>query len=117
MAYWTQGGAYLQWLIQPVTEEARSRIVTAAEPERYDLSLYPVPWSRSVPPEERETMNDPVFRAGELTQALVDARVQPGDEGMAMCRFGVLYDSGILAEVSAKGVPPEWIYEALTQIP
>ena len=117
MAYWTQGRAYLQWLIQPVTEEARSRIVTAAEPERYDLSLYPVPWSRSVPPEERETMNDPVFRAGELTQALVDARVQPGDEGMPMCRFGVLCDSGVLVEVSAKGVPPEWIYEALTQIP
>lgn len=117
MAYWTQGRAYLQWLAQPVTEEAHSRIVTAAEPERYDLSRYPVPWSTSVPPTLWETVQDPVFRAGELTQALVDARVHTDDEGMPMCRFGVLCDSGVLLEVSAKGVPPEWLYEALTQIP
>ena len=116
MAFWTQGRADLQWLVQPVTEEARARVVAAEEPERYDWNRYPVPWSAYAAPENWATVENPVFRIGELTMELVSARAHPGDEGMIMFRFGVLYDSGVLVEVNAKGVSPEWVYEALTRL-
>ncbi len=114
--FWSCGYGYLDWLIQPMTEDAQGRVVTAAERERYDLSLYPVPWSDSVPQEHRETVSDPVFRIGELTMDLVKARVQSGDEGMPRCFFSVLFDGGILVRVSAKGLSAEWIFNSLTRI-
>ena len=60
-------------------------------------------------------MENPVFRIGELTPELISARVHDGDEGMTMFRFGVLYDSGVLVEVNAKGVSAEWVYEIFTR--
>ena len=59
-------------------------------------------------------MENPVFRIGELTREAVEARAHTGDEGVAILRFCVLYDSGVLISVSAKGVDPDWVYDALT---
>ena len=116
LAVWMQGRADLEWLVQPLTAEAEERIVDPAEREHYDLSLYSIPWSKSVPSELWMTVQDPVFRIGELTPALVDARIHYGDEGVPACHFSVLYESGIVVRVIAKGVPAAWVYEALTQI-
>ena len=116
LAVWMQGRADLEWLVQPLTAEAEERIVDPAEREHYDLSLYSIPWSKSVPSELWMTVQDPVFRIGELTPALVDARIHYGDEGVPACHFSVLYESGIVVRVIAKGVPAAWVYEALTQM-
>ena len=116
LAFWTSGRADLQWLIQPVTAEAQSRVVSPEERERYDWNLYPVPWSAYAKQEDWAAVENPVFRIGDLSMELIAARVHTGDEGQSMFRFGVLYDSGVLVEVNARDVPPAWVYEALTQI-
>ena len=116
MVFWMRGGAHLQWIVRPVTEEALSRVVAPEERERYDLSLYPVPWSAYAAQENRTTVENPVFRIGELTPELVGTRVHAGDEGLDMFRFCVLYESGVLVEVSAKGVSADWVYEALKRL-
>jgi hypothetical protein len=116
MAFWTRGRADLEWLIKPVTAEARSRVVSPEERERYDWNLYPVPWSAYAAQEDWATVENPVFRIGDLSPELIAARVHIGDEGQTMFRFGVLYDSGVLVEVNVRDVPAEWVCEALTQM-
>ena len=103
-------------MICTVTEETRSRLVSVEEPEKYDLSLYPRPWASSVPPEYRLTVENPVFRIGELTREAVDARVHTGDQGQQMLRFGVLLENGILVSVNSRGADPGWVYEALANL-
>ena len=116
-AFWIgDGGNDLDWMICTVTEETRSRLVSVEEPEKYDLSLYPRPWASSVPPEYRLTVENPVFRIGELTREAVDARVHTGDQGQPMLRFGVLLENGILVSVNSRGADPGWVYEALANL-
>ena len=113
MAFWTQGRSDLQWLVRPLTEEAEKRIVSPEERERYDWTRYPVPWSAYAAQENWATVENPVFCIGDLTPEILSARVHTGDEGQSMFRFGVLYESGILVEVNARGVSAEWVYETL----
>ncbi|MBO6011787.1 MAG: hypothetical protein J6P71_08345 [Oscillospiraceae bacterium] len=111
------GEAYgdLQWIASPVTDEALTRVVSPDERERYDVSLYPVPWFSSVPEAFRMTFEDPVFRIGDLTRELVEARAHASD-GPVLTHFSVLYDTDVLVRVVSKGVDPGWLYEALKSL-
>ena len=112
------GDAYgdLQWIVSPVTDEALTRVVSPDEREKYDVSLYPIPWATSVPREDWMTFQDPVFRIGDLTRELVEARAHASDEGPVLTHFSVLYDTDMLVRVVSKGVDPEWLYEALKSL-
>ena len=114
--YEPQGNGYIDWLASAVTEEALTRLVSPGETEKYDLSLYPVPWASSVPQTLRTTVEDPVFRIDELTAEVVAARVHAGDEGLTMINFSVLYPGDVLVRVHTKGAEPEWLLEALKSI-
>ena len=112
------GEAYgdLQWIASPVTDEALTRVVSPDERERYDVSLYPVPWFSSVPEAFRMTFENPVFRIGDLTRELVEARAHESDDGPVLTHFSVLYDTDVLVRVVSKGVDPGWLYEALKSL-
>ena len=115
LAFWfTAGGEQLSWLIKPADADALSRVVDPAEPERYDWNRYGVPWSAYAAQENWLTIENPVFRLGDLTPELIDTRVHAGDEGALMCRFGVLFENGVVIEINAKGIDPDWLYDALT---
>ena len=64
-------------------------------------------------------MNDPVFKAEELTLEAVYRRsykVQDaGDTDGWRMNFSVLYGD-ILVSVNAKGVDPEWVYQHLIDL-
>ena len=107
---------YVDWFVSAVTEEALTRLVSPGETEKYDLSLYPVPWAESVPQALRTTVEDPVFRIDELTAEVVAARAHAGDEGLTMINFSVLYPGDVLVRVHTKGVGPEWLLEALKSL-
>jgi|GEM_PF-1153343 len=116
---WSNGAyGYLTWRISRSWDA--SRVVSAAEREKYDLSLYPIPWAESVPRELREAVNDPVFRAEELTEALVAARtVQMSEAGEPsapyVSGFTVLYGD-VAVRVGGKGVDPAWLYAQLAAL-
>ncbi|MBR6312064.1 MAG: hypothetical protein IKR51_03720 [Oscillospiraceae bacterium] len=112
------GEAYgdLQWIASPVTDEALTRVVSPDEREKYDVSLYPIPWATSVPREDWMTFQDPVFRIGDLTRELVEARAHASDDGPVLTHFSVLYDTDVLVRVVSKGVEPEWLYETLKSL-
>ena len=118
-AMWSGGLNSLSWVVRSCTDEDANRLTAVHEFENYDLSLYPIPRAESVPDELYEIVNDPVFKAEELTLEAVYRRsykVQDaGDTDGWRMNFSVLYGD-ILVSVNAKGVDPEWVYQHLMEL-
>lgn len=77
-------------------------------PESYDVRLYQIPWADSVPEEVRDTFYAPVFRAEDMSRAVVEARAYPvddqGDVGGPRMDFSVLHGDGALVAYWSKGL-------------
>lgn len=118
MAYFSRGYDYVEWNAARCTEADRARIVSLDRPEDYDLSRYSIPFAESVPADKRQIVDEPIFRAEELTLDAVRARTltvaDAGDSAGARMSFAVLYGGDVLVRISTKGVSPEWVYEQLS---
>ncbi len=112
---WTGDNGELTWQVRDFSEADQARCTSTADREKYDRTLYSVPYADSVPGELWEIVDHPIFDCTELTQEVVNARAEPGDEAVRYC-FGVRYGE-TLVEVTAKGVSPEWLYAQLIAIP
>ena len=116
---WTAGlGGNLRWNISKATEYDFGRIVSVDEREKYDMSLYPIPWAESVPSELREYVLYPIFWAEDLTFDIVMARAiydQGNTPGWQMC-FDVLYGDVVIS-VDIIGMSPEEVWEMLIDLP
>ena len=90
----------------PVDEDA---------PEQYDVRLYDIPWSESVPEEYRETVYDPAFRAEDMSLSVVQARVlsrnDAGEGRTDSIRLGVLHPDGTLVQYLCKGLTAEQVWD------
>ncbi len=117
---WYRGLRELNWYIRDYREADAARITSVEDTVNYDLTLYPIPRAESVPEELREMVDDPIFRAEELTPEAVNARAysveDAGDVSGPRLRFSVLYGDKLVT-VSAKGVQPEWLFEQLSALP
>lgn len=113
---WTKGLAELRWKVAYYTDADAERLTEIAQTENYDLSLYPIPRADSVPEHLREIVDNPIFKAEELTLETVQKRAytvaDAGDVEGPRIAFSVLYGN-VVAEIRAKGVDPAWIYEQL----
>ncbi len=118
MAYFSRGYDYVEWNATRCTEADKARIVSLDRPEDYDLSLYSIPFSESVPADKRQIVDEPIFRADELTLDAVRARTlsvaDAGDSAGERMSFAVLFDGDVLVRISTKGVSPEWVFEQLS---
>ncbi|MBQ5535904.1 MAG: hypothetical protein IIU01_04045 [Oscillospiraceae bacterium] len=118
MAYFSRGYDYVEWNATRCTEADKARIVSLDHPEDYDLSLYSIPFAESVPADKRQIVDEPIFRAEELTLDAVRARTltvaDAGDSAGARMSFAVLFGGDILVRISTKGVSPEWVFEQLS---
>lgn len=118
-ATWLKGYKELDWQISYLEEADSTRIVTPEDTACYDLTLYPIPWADSIPENLWNIVNDPIFRAKELTLDMVKARSytvnETGDTDGYRMNFSVLYEDTVVRIIS-KGVSPEWIYEQLTSL-
>ncbi len=116
-ARFSRGYEYVEWNVRRCSALDEKRIVSLDRPEDYDLSLYSIPFAESVPSDRRETVNEPIFRADELTLDAVRARAltvsDAGDVAGPRIRFDVLCNGGVLVCVNTKGVGAEWVYEQL----
>ena len=118
-AMWSKGLNNLSWVITPYTEEDAHRLTNMDDKKNYDLSLYPIPRADSVPDELREIVDDPIFKAEELTLEAVYCRAyqvnDAGDTDGWRMKFSVRYGD-IIVSVSSKGVAPEWVYQQLVTL-
>ncbi len=116
---WSRGLENLSWVVTSFTEEDAHRLTDVEDKTNYDLTLYPIPRARSVPDELRETVDNPIFKAEELTLEAVYCRAyQVNDEGDTdgwRMKFSVKYGDVIIS-VSSKGVEPEWLYQQLVKL-
>lgn len=80
------------------------------KPETYDLRLYEIPWCDSVPEEYRETVNDPAFRAEDMSLAIVEAREVPHDTGGMTYSFDVLHPDGTLVSYCCDGMTAQQVW-------
>jgi hypothetical protein len=93
-------------------------IVSVNDREKFDVSLYAIPWADSVPNEIRAYFQFPVFLAEEMSVDIIQARTRwesadRGDTpGWRTTQFGVLYGDVIIV-ISARGLSPEQIWGML----
>ena len=118
---YTKGMRYLTLTISRKTTDDEARIVDLSQPETYDLALYPIPRAESVPDELREIVNNPVFKAENLSLKAVKTRAytvnDAGDDNTGYrMHFSVLYGD-MVVEVNVKGGRPEDIFNILQAVP
>lgn len=85
-------------------------LVDPDEPESYDLRLYSIPWCDSVPEEYRETVNDPAFKAEDMSLAIVEARGREHDTGGMTYSFDVLHPDGTLVSYRCDGMTAQQVW-------
>ncbi len=107
---WCKGLNDVRWSVRRYTATDAARMTSVADKASYDMSLYSVPLADSVPNELWEIVQDPIFKADELTLAAVQARMCNGS-----MMFSVKYGD-IVVEVNAQGVTPAWLYRQLIEL-
>lgn len=112
---WSRGLDDVEIVVElPEGDTKWGNIVDADDPARYDLSLYPIPWCDSVPREYWETVTNPVFRAEDMTEAIVAARSytldDAGDTGSLRVEFEVLHPDGAKVSYCCKGLTVEQVW-------
>ena len=111
----SRGYDYLDWSVAHFTEEDKDRLITSVdETEKYDVSLYTIPYADSVPEKYSSVFSRPIFSIFDLTLDVVKTRTndqsEAGDDGGPRISFCVLC-SNILIEVKSKGITPEDMYK------
>jgi len=115
---WNANMNTIRWEVSKPTDFHLDHIVLAGEREKFDMSLYSIPLFDSIPEELWQYVQNPVFRADELTLDIVRARVYSATRGrdgtpdLRIMNFSVLYDD-VVVSVSAGGVTPEQVWEML----
>jgi len=115
--HWSRGLDVISWRVGTPLESDLWNIVSANDREKFDVSLYSIPWFDSVPAEFRYYFQSPVFLADEFTLDVIIARTMLGGSGRSgaaprpeTTQFGVLFGD-VLVEVSMTGVSPEEVWE------
>jgi hypothetical protein len=113
--WWDGGARYthdsLKWYVSTVQSHHLDTLVSPGEREKYDMSLYPVPWGFSVPEELHYYVQSPVFRADDMSLDVVKAR-EYNSEGTHVRCFAVLIDDTII-EVSTRGINADRVWDML----
>lgn len=107
---WSRGYDDVEVLVRFPEDGILSQTVDVGNPEEYDLRLYSIPWYYSVPEEYRESVSFPVFRAQDMSLAVVEARGNEKDTGGLAFHFGVLYPNGITVEYRCDGLTAQDVW-------
>ena len=98
---WSRGSNTISVCINRMAEVPASQFADLQEPASYDLRLYPIPRGDSIPDLYWDSIQDPVFRAEDVTQALLEARVDPIlAEEKTHFQFQILHADGVLVQYS-----------------
>ena len=119
LAFWNADTYIMRWQVSRPTEFDLLRVVSTDAPEKFDLSLYPIPWADSVPNELFQYVMNPVFLAEELTLDVVNTRLVLtrgcGDSVSGQMNFSVL-SGDILICVDVSGMSPEQVYAMIISV-
>lgn len=120
-ASWSHEYEDIRITISKQKEQDKERIVSAQDTKLYDMSLYPIPWSDSMPIDLAHIIENPIFKIEDLTPELLKMREYIRDEAgdpsgnSINMRFSVLYND-ILVEIFSEGVSSEYLFQELLKI-
>jgi len=114
LAFWHSGRDSIRWQVSRPSAHDLAHVVSIYEREKFDLSLYSIPFAESVPQEYSQFVMNPVFLAEELTLDAVQAR-QLYSRGSSHMNFSVLFDD-IVVNISATGISAEQVWEMFLNI-
>lgn len=84
----------------------------------YDVRLYSIPWCDSVPEEYRDTVDNPIFRAQDMTREVVAARSHSyqdaGDIDGPRIDFTIRYPDGTEATYTSKGLGEDALWTMIS---
>lgn len=87
-------------------------------PAAYDVRLYSIPWCDSVPEEYWETVDNPIFRAQDMTREVVAARSRSyrdaGDIDGPRIHFTIRYSDGTEAVYTSKGLSEDALWAMIS---
>lgn len=111
-ASWSMGYNDIDIKISKLREEDKNRIISIEDVNLYDMTLYPSPWSETMPSDKREIIENPIFRSEDLSLYVIKKRGYSNNMSM---RFSVLYND-VLVEVMTEGIDYEYLYNQLKNI-
>lgn len=104
---YTKAYDYITIKAEKINEYNKTNVVDINKPETYDLSLYTIPLADSVPEKYRETVENPIFRAEDITEELLKKRMytisDSNDTDGIRINFGVMYE-GTIVSYNIKGI-------------
>ncbi len=111
---WTKGMEEISVSCRQADESVSDWLVDTECPEEYDLGLYPIPWSDSVPEELYNKVTYATFVPEQISPEIVAARTyqveEEGDVSGCRTRINILYSDNVLVEIISKGPSYEEIY-------
>jgi len=106
----------INWGVHSISWHHQDHIVLAHEREKFDVSLYTIPWMDSVPQEYINYLQNPIFLAEELTLEMVQARAiydgRAGTLDKPMIIFSVMFDDAVVT-INSSGLSVEDIWRML----
>lgn len=109
---WSRGYDDVEVSVRLPEGEAVYETVDVTDPAAYDLRLYDIPWSETVPEEYWDTVvNMPTFRAEDMSLSVVEARGTEKDTGGMGYHFQVLHGNGTLVEYRCGGLTAAQVWE------
>lgn len=124
----TKNTLFLRWSQGYSDVTVRVSLPEGGAPERepvdindraaYDVRLYSIPWCDSVPEEYWETVDNPIFRAQDMTREVVAARSHSyqdaGDMDGPRINFTIRYPDGAEAVYTSKGLSEDTLWAMIS---
>lgn len=114
---WRNESGFINWNVRWFSEQYDEPwMISAAERDKYDRSLHPLPWPAGMTEEQMQILEDPGFLVEEVTLDVVKARAyERSYDGKTCIAFFVKY-KGMSIHISAYGAEPEYVYEQLMAV-
>lgn len=120
LASWSHGYDDIRITISRLSEDDKNRIISVNDTTLYDMALYHIPWSESIPRDICDIVENPIFKIEELSLDAVKMREytrnEKGDTNSINMTFSVLYGD-IVVDVSTEGISSEYLFKELTSLP
>lgn len=116
--HYRTGYYYIDVYVRGIQPEDEARMVKANEIDKYDITKYTIPFANSVPRSLHDTMDNPIFQAGELTEEILSLRKyithEKGDDKGGECMRFAIQCGEYLIEYTIKGNSLDGVFNMVT---